>query len=1317
MSTTSRAPGHHSGQTGGAADDFAHGSGPEFRIERSAEAGMGTTAPPDRRRLHGRALGMDILAVMSSGAATGVLGFAFWTAAARGYDAAEVGRASAIISSATLIAILANFSLGNLYERFLPLAGRDTHRLVRHGTTFALGAAVLFGVVFVLVGPREQLFPHPVEMALFPVAVAVLSIYALQDQVLVGLGRARMIATKNIGQSTTKLVAVIALIPVATGAAIVWSWVLPAAIITAVIAVVVIRRESRRRAGTPALPPRRELFHFFASSYAINSVDVTVPLLVPLIVVAQLGTEMNAYFSMCWLVVNTLGVLIGATAAPFIATASTPGADLRSCTRRFVVMCGGAAVASCLGLLIAAPLILGILGPQYAEEGTRLIRLMALTLPALAIMTIYTALARLQRRLRLAVTSQVVLGVVVVAGSVLTTPRWGIDGVGYTYLVAEFVCTAILLGPTVALVRSFGSTAPPSARPTVAPAPTPATPARPDGTGDAPLPYQSVTDRFREVAERFSDRVALRSGRDIVSYAELSAAAERWTAQLRRRDDPEAAVALVGDLTADTAAVILGSFAAAAPLVPLDSGLPHDRMQHLVDVLRARGVALDTVVIGGETTTLPPDAIAGTRVWPAGRELPPLTGPVASAASTVDTVTSIQFTSGSSGEPKAVLHAHGTWLSDWILHRDRFGIVEGTTVALCMPVSFAAGLNVAIGALLSGAEIIALDPRAQTADEVLQRVVDADAEVVMCTPSFLQSLSEAGEGNPSLDRVRRIVTTGEPLYSTVVRAARRVAPNAVVTNWAGSSETLGIAHFDIRPDDEVPAGVVPAGIAVPHKTLGVDQDGRLTVTSRYLAAGYLNPHSAATTFVRNSDGSTTFVTNDRARITETGTLVILGRMDAAVKIRGYLVEPAEVETALLECPGIREALVIAGGDSDAPALIGYAAPTPGIRTPAVADIRAQLHTRLPAWMVPTHIVLVEALPRNERGKVSRRDLPAPRRGPVEPAQPGLETEIAEELAAILRLDVVGRNENFSALGGDSLTVAQLIAVLASRYGVTLSPSELASAPTVAHMAERLQTRRSGGTAATTARSAPTTVVLRSPSPHTSQTLFCFAGAGASALTFVPLAEHVGADTAVVAFQAQGLENRAFPDWTVGRAATRHLRDLLAVQPQGPYTLVGHSLGAFIATEVANRLTELGHRVDLVAMLDPFLPARTMRAARQFLPEATSALLEQAPIPRSVLWRRRLWLPLAGIAGSRPERRIEALREVGVRVGRLHRPRPYAGPTLLVLSTFNSDDARVWPYLLTGRLQIERIACDHDSVIREPHIRRVWALIAAARAQR
>ncbi len=138
----------------------------------------------------------------------------------------------------------------------------------------------------------------------------------------------------------------------------------------------------------------------------------------------------------------------------------------------------------------------------------------------------------------------------------------------------------------------------------------------------------------------------------------------------------------------------------------------------------------------------------------------------------------------------------------------------------------------------------------------------------------------------------------------------------------------------------------------------------------------------------------TFVTNDRARITEDGILMVLGRMDAAVKIRGYLVEPAEVEAAMLDCPGIREALVVADPLAETPVLTAYVAPTPGARSPAVADVRAQLHTRLPAWMVPTHVVMLEALPRNERGKVDRRALPAPVRGPIVPPAPGLETEIA-----------------------------------------------------------------------------------------------------------------------------------------------------------------------------------------------------------------------------------------------------------------------------------------------------------------------------------
>ncbi|MBB2990458.1 acyl-coenzyme A synthetase/AMP-(fatty) acid ligase/thioesterase domain-containing protein/O-antigen/teichoic acid export membrane protein/acyl carrier protein [Mycolicibacterium iranicum] len=1243
---------------------------------------------------------------MTSSAATGVLGFVFWTVAARGYDTAEVGRASAIISSATLIAILANFSLGSLYERFLPLAGSQTPRVVRQGITLVAGTALVFGTVFVVVGPREQLFPSRPEALLFPAFVAVLAIYALQDPILIGLARARTIATKNIGQSTAKLVVVAALIPVASGAAIVWSWVLPAAVITAVIAIVVIRRETATRTGPAVLPPRRELFEFFASSYAINAVGVTVPLLVPLIVVAQLGTEMNAYFSMCWLVVNTLGVLIGATAAPFIATASTPGADLRSCTVRFVALCGGAAVLGCVALLVTAPLILGILGPHYAEHGTGLIRIMALTLPSVALMTIYTALARLQRRLRLAVAAQILLGVVVVSGVTLTTHLYGINAVGYTYLAAELLNTAVVAVPTAILLRKVAATPRGHALDATSPPPRP-DPPRPDLSRTAPIEYRTVTERFEEVATEKADCIALHTDRGSITYGALHAAANGWSAELAGRAEPGSAVALVADLEPATAAVVLGSFAAGAPLVPLDTGLPHDRMVHIVDALAEQGYRLQTVV-ADEIRAPVVAGLAGTHtVWATHRPVDTVARPVARPDLGLQSVTSIQFTSGSSGEPKAVLHVHGTWLSDWILHRDRFGIVDGRRVALCMPVSFAAGLNVLVGALLSGAEVVAIDPRTCTPEAALDRLRDCD--IVMCTPSFLHSVTDAAGGRV-LHGVQRIVTTGEPLYGSVIRAARVFAPNAVLTNWAGSSETLGIAHFDMWPEDEIPRGVVPAGVAVPHKTLAVDDDGRLTVTSPYLAAGYLKPELATTTFTANPDGSRTFVTNDRARLTDDGVLMVLGRTDVAVKIRGYLVEPAEVEAALLECTGIREALVVADQAAETPTLTAYVAPTPGMRTPAVADVRAQLHTRLPAWMVPTHVVMLQSLPRNERGKVDRQALPAPVRGPIVPPRAGLESELAAAWADALRLDTVGRDENFYALGGDSLNVQQMIAAVGTRYGVQLATSDLAGAPTVAQFAEAVEARRAGAPASPGRRPAPTTVVLRAASESTRGILFCFAGAGASALTFAPLADRVGDSTAVVAFQAQGLENRAFPDWTVGRAARRHLADLLALQPEGPYRLVGHSLGAFIAVDVANRLRALGRHVESVTMLDPFLPPRTVQAAERHLPGIRSTLLEQKPADRSVLWRHRMWLPLAGIVDGPADQKVIALREVGVRVGRLHRPKPYAGRTLLVLSSFNLDDDRVWAQLLTGDLTVVRIHCDHDSVVREPHVGRVAELI-------
>lgn len=190
-------------------------------------------------------VGINIVAVMTSSVATGALGFVFWTIAARGYSTAEVGRASAIITSATLMATLSNLSLGSLYERFLPIAGSKAHRLITIGRSVIIVTAVLFGFGFVVLGPRDALFTSSAEPWLYPVIVAVLGVFAVQDQLLIGLGRSRTVALKNVTQSTIKLILVALLIPFASGSAIVAAWVIPAAVIACWIGVSAVRPTAR----------------------------------------------------------------------------------------------------------------------------------------------------------------------------------------------------------------------------------------------------------------------------------------------------------------------------------------------------------------------------------------------------------------------------------------------------------------------------------------------------------------------------------------------------------------------------------------------------------------------------------------------------------------------------------------------------------------------------------------------------------------------------------------------------------------------------------------------------------------------------------------------------------------------------------------------------------------------------------------------------------------------------------------------------------------------------------------------------------------
>ncbi len=803
---------------------------------------------------------------------------------------------------------------------------------------------------------------------------------------------------------------------------------------------------------------------------------------------------------------------------------------------------------------------------------------------------------------------------------------------------------------------------------------------------DRELSYRSVPAHFAATARARGDQTAFRTATEAVTYHELFSAAATFVGADPWPDTDRRAALLPAPMTPATVAAILGLFASNTPVVALDPTMPETRIQKITAILAEHGYR----------------PVEVPAVLPAATAAPAEFG----AGVTHDDVTSIQFTSGSTGTPKAVLHPNGLWQCDAQLLNDRFGLGDGRRVALCMPISFAAGLNVLIAALLGGAEVIAVDPQTMSAADAFDRICDAGVQAITCTPAFVDALHRAAKGR-TLPGVQRIVTTGEPAHARHVRSARELAPLAVFTNWAGSTETLAIASYDIPPSAALPQGIIPVGVPAPHKRIDIADDGAVSITSRHLALGYLDQVATAATFTMHADGSRTYAGGDVGRLDEYGNLVLSGRADSTLKIRGYLVEPAEIESTLLGYPDVVEAAVIAdtGGT---PTLTAYVAADPDARTPAVADLRTRLHRDLPPYMVPAHIVVLGALPRGDRGKIDRTALPTVGRPEFDPPCGEHESSIATLWAESLHVDRVGRTDGFYALGGDSLTVTKMLGRVSEVHGITLHPSDLAGAPTVAEFALKLA--GSGGAAA----QIPTVVALRPISENTTGTpLFCFSGAGASSLCFVPLTERVGEHTAVYALEPKGLERRAIPDLSVPASARRHVRNLRRVQPHGPYTLIGHSLGSHIALEAARILENQGETIELLVMLDPWLSPLAAKKARRDLPDATVTLETNMQTDARSWWEHQKEFKLAGLFLDDLQRKTVAVEEWGMMIGLRYAPQPWSGRTLLVLSHLNRDDPRLWPRILTGDLTVRHLECTHMSIVREPHISAVSGFIEEA----
>ncbi len=561
-------------------------------------------------------------------------------------------------------------------------------------------------------------------------------------------------------------------------------------------------------------------------------------------------------------------------------------------------------------------------------------------------------------------------------------------------------------------------------------------------------------------AARTPDAIALVCEERSLTYAELDREANRLANHLRGRGiGPESRVAVCLDRSADLVVALLATLKAGGAYVPLDPGYPRERIARMVAgsgaaLLVARGAEWDADEgLGAGVVCLErnQDAIART----------PETAPESGVRP--ENAAYVVYTSGSTGTPKGVVVEHRQLCAYVRGVVERLALPEGASFGMVSTIAADLG-NTALYPTLCTGGALHLISQEQVVDPVAlaERLRARPVDCLKIVPSHLAALLSAGHSE-ILPRLR-LVLGGEPSSREWVEELRAAAPDCVVFNHYGPTETtVGVLTHRVG-EDAARSRNVPLGLPLPmarayvldarQRPVPAGVPGELCVGGAQVARGYLGrPRLTAERFIPDpfaGEGARMYRTGDRVRRLPDGTLEFLGRTDDQVKLRGFRIEPGEIEAALRA--HAREAVVMVR--EDAPGERRLVAYLVG-QTVADGELRAHLRATLPEYMVPAAFVAIDALPLTSNGKTDRRALPAPEREAAREGYAAPRTAAEEVLCAVwaevLGRERVGVDENFFELGGDSIQSIQVIA-RAARAGLRLTPRQLFQHQTIAELA-------------------------------------------------------------------------------------------------------------------------------------------------------------------------------------------------------------------------------------------------------------------------
>ncbi|CAL9628813.1 Dimodular nonribosomal peptide synthase [Streptomyces sp. enrichment culture] len=801
-----------------------------------------------------------------------------------------------------------------------------------------------------------------------------------------------------------------------------------------------------------------------------------------------------------------------------------------------------------------------------------------------------------------------------------------------------------------------------------------------------------LTDLFEERAARTPGATAVRGDGTSLTYEELNQRANRLARTLLpAATGPEPMIALLLPRGTDLPVALLAVLKAGAAYIPLDTGYPAGRIRQMLD-----DAAPALVLTTAAHEHLLPPGVPALRFDEAERQAAAapandVTDTERPSARHPERTAYVIFTSGSTGRPKGVMVSHGALLNLLLAMGDatrtgpRDVLVAVTTLAFDI-----AAVEMYLPLLTGATLVVAPADTVRDPAALCGLVRSVGATVIQATPSLYRAMTSA---DPDALRGLTVLVGGEALPADLADRLARTAGRVV--NCYGPTETTvwstlaavtggGTTPSIGRPIANTRVYVLDAAL----RPVPVGVTGRLFVAGDGVARGYLGRPALTGERFRPDPfgpaGSRMYDTGDLARWTGDGELRYAGRADQQVKLRGFRIEPGEIEAVLGRHGSVADAAVVLREDRPGlQRLVGYVVPAPGAEID-VERLRAHARRELPDHMVPAALVPLPALPLTPNRKIDRKALPAPAptsrgRRPDTPAERGLCALYAD----VLGCDETGVDDDFFALGGHSLLAARLVGRARAELGLRLTIRDLFESPTPAGLLER----SAGGGA-----DFPVLLLLREGGAGAP--LFCVHPAAGVSWGYRGLLPHLPADRPVYGLQARGLADPDHTPTSTADLAADYLAEIRRVQPEGPYHLLGWSFGGLVAHALATLLQEEGEHVAGLTLLDSFAFTDDPGPLSHDDPRLLTAVAES-------LGHRSADDELLARFGESGLRAMARVFADHIDVQRHFTPKVFDGDLLFFAATAGrlpgAPDAAQWRPYVTGRIDVHPVDAAHGAL--------------------